>query len=120
MGYSPFRSTNPSTTGVTLAIDWPTSTTNAVPLPAANLKAERMKLRNEVTQWHPRVQNASVGDIEGWNAEFLKHDFSHPFTVCRCVPSRLGDKDRMVRGIATHNMRDSMVNQRLYRTEVAD
>ena len=35
--YIPFRRTKPSTTGVTLAVEWPMSMTNAEPFPAANL-----------------------------------------------------------------------------------
>ena len=35
--YIPFRRTKPSTTGVTLAVEWPISMTNAEPFPAANL-----------------------------------------------------------------------------------
>ena len=34
----PFRRTKPSTTGVTLAVDWPMSITNAEPFPAAKLE----------------------------------------------------------------------------------
>ena len=38
--YVPFRRTKPSTTGVTLAVEWPMSMTNAEPFPAANLEVE--------------------------------------------------------------------------------
>ena len=45
----PFRRTNPSTTGVTLVVEWPMSMTNAEPFPAAKL--------NVGSTGHRRFQN---------------------------------------------------------------
>lgn len=42
-GLVPFRSTKPSTTGMTLAVSFPTSINKAVPLPAAKLKKFHVK-----------------------------------------------------------------------------
>ena len=45
----PFRRTKPSTTGVTLAVDWPMSITNAEPFPAAKLEGGYPWVRHAVS-----------------------------------------------------------------------
>ncbi len=49
VGNVPLRRTKPSTTGVTLAVEWPMSMTNAEPFPAANLKKKMGEFFSQVT-----------------------------------------------------------------------
>lgn len=51
---APFLSTNPSTTGVTLAVERPISMTSADPFPAANL---RHPIESRTRQKHMNIQS---------------------------------------------------------------
>lgn len=86
-----------------LAMEWPTSTTNAEPFPAANLEEDRLKSRNR-DLISVRIQDTCVGNVEGRNLEILEHDLSHPFSIGRGVPRGFGYENRMLRRVDAHDI----------------
>lgn len=101
--FLPFLRTNPSTTGVMLDIECPTSTTRAEPFPAANLTGGF----NIETGWKVnalRIQHTCVRDIKGGDLEFFKHNLGHSFPISRRVPCGLGDKNWVLGWISAHHV----------------
>jgi hypothetical protein len=117
---SPFRSTNPSTTGVILAIVCPTSITRADPFPAANLqKYDRFDYSSSKGR-NIRVEHTSIGNVESGYFEFFKHDLRHSLSMGGRIPSRLSNEDRVIGWCATHDIAYCMVNEGRYSTKVVD
>ena len=111
------RRTNPSTTGKTLAVFLPMSTTIAVPFPLANLHvglAWDIVLRRK----DARTEHARVGDVESWNTKFFKHDLGHAFTVGLSIPSGFGHEYWMFSRVGAKQVIQCMRNDGRNRREV--
>jgi len=105
--YLPFLSTKPSTTGVMLAIECPTSMTRAEPFPAANLEIELRECEKKDGS-SVRVQDACIGYVKRGDLEFLEHDLGHSFSIGCCVPGGFGHENGMFGCVGTHDLRYCM------------
>lgn len=90
-----------------LAMECPTSMTNAEPFPAANLDTVLREGDNNASE-AVRVQDARVGNVECGDLEFFEHDFGHSFSIGCGVPGGFGHENGMLGGVGAHDVGQRM------------
>ncbi len=95
--------------------------TSAEPFPAAKLPMIMLRVTHaNAMEAYTRVQNSRVCDVECGGVEFFEYNLGHAFAVCRSVPCSLGHKYRVLRGVAAHDLRESVIDEWRHGVEVLD